>query len=125
MSRKRMVMLLSAAGVALLLAPPVASAQNRFHGLDRNRDGVITRAEWPANDTSFGRHDRNRDGVIGTSEIRHVPAWDARNKRWERTTGTAGKSHDDHGKVKAKPSKPVKPAKPAKPAKPKGGRGNG
>jgi hypothetical protein len=42
----------------------------RFQGLDQNRDGVITRAEWRGNDQSFRVHDWNRDGVLSGEEIR-------------------------------------------------------
>ena len=42
----------------------------RFHGLDRNRDGVVTRAVWRGNDNSFRQQDRNRDGVLTGSELR-------------------------------------------------------
>ena len=37
-------------------------------GLDRNRDGVITRAEWRGNDRSFDVQDRNNDGVISARD---------------------------------------------------------
>lgn len=116
MSRKT-VWLIGGAGALLLLLPALASAQGRFHGLDRNRDGAITRAEWRGNDTSFRQHDRNRDGVIRGAEVSHVPAWDARNNRWQKAAGTSGKVKADPGKAKAKPAKPAK-------VKPKG-RGNG
>ncbi|MDQ3169259.1 MAG: hypothetical protein M3Q55_03845, partial [Acidobacteriota bacterium] len=48
--------------------------------LDRNRDGVVTRAEWRGNDTSFRNQDRNRDGVISGAELNEgstsiVPIW--------------------------------------------------
>ena len=118
MSRKTVSTLIGGAALLLLL-PVMAAAQGRFHGLDRNRDGVISRAEWRGNDTSFRQHDRNRDGVIAGAEVGHVPAWDARNNRWQKATGTSGsaKAHSNHGK--AKPAKPVK-------AKPKGrGKGKG
>jgi hypothetical protein len=42
----------------------------RFNGLDRNRDGVVTRAEWNGNDQSFRVHDWNRDGVLSGGEVR-------------------------------------------------------
>lgn len=114
MSRQHFMVALGIAGIATLAVPAVAAAQGRFHGLDRNRDGAITRAEWRGSDTSFRQHDRNRDGVISGVEVRAVPAWDARNNRWERDTGKArGKAAAKgkataHGKAKAKPSKSVK-----------------
>jgi len=121
MSRKHRQWMITfgVAGLMALAAPAIAAAQGRFHGLDRNRDGVITRAEWRGNDTSFRQHDDNRDGVISGAEVRHVPAWDSRSNRWVRDhVGTSGKA-------KAKGAKPVK-AKPAKPAKPAGkGKGHG
>ncbi|HEV2843474.1 MAG TPA: hypothetical protein VG477_01400, partial [Thermoanaerobaculia bacterium] len=36
----------------------------RFAGMDRNRDGQITRSEWRGNDRSFAQHDWNGDGVL-------------------------------------------------------------
>lgn len=41
----------------------------RFHGLDKDGDGRITRAEWNGNDTSFRQHDTNGDGVLAGLEI--------------------------------------------------------
>ena len=102
MSRKHLLVLAGAAALVLVV-PVVASAQGRFHGLDRNRDGVITRAEWRGNDTSFRQHDSNRDGVINGAEVRHVPAWNGNSK-----------THQHPAK-----------AKPAKPAKAKVKKGNG
>lgn len=43
--------------------------QKRFRGMDRDGDGVITRAEWRGNDRSFRNHDRNGDGVLSGDEI--------------------------------------------------------
>ena len=43
--------------------------QTRFRSMDRNGDGVITRAEWRGNARSFDRHDRNRDGILSGDEI--------------------------------------------------------
>jgi len=132
MSRTHWISSIAAAGIFALALPAVAAAQGRFHGLDRNRDGVISRAEWRGNDTSFRQHDRNRDGVIAGAEVNRVPVWDARDRRWE-TYRWESEHRDDNGrsktktKVKVKSHKPDKSkgAKPAKPAKPRGGRGGG
>jgi hypothetical protein len=47
-----------------------SSEQMRFYGLDRNNDGVITRAEWSGNDQSFREHDINGDGILSGNEVR-------------------------------------------------------
>ncbi|MBA2259544.1 MAG: EF-hand domain-containing protein [Acidobacteria bacterium] len=44
--------------------------QMRFQGMDRNRDGMITRAEWRGSDQSFRQHDWNNDGVLSGDEVR-------------------------------------------------------
>ena len=62
-------------GLALVLAgAATATAQNRvnmrFQGMDRNGDGVITRAEWRGSDRSFEVHDWNGDGKLSGDEVR-------------------------------------------------------
>jgi Ca2+-binding EF-hand superfamily protein len=42
----------------------------RFQGMDRNGDGVITRAEWRGSTQSFRVHDWNGDGVLSGEEVR-------------------------------------------------------
>jgi len=42
----------------------------RFQGMDRNGDGVITRAEWRGSAQSFRVHDWNRDGRLSGDEVR-------------------------------------------------------
>lgn len=42
----------------------------RHHGMDKNRDGVVTRGEWRGNDQSFRQHDSNGDGVLSGAEVR-------------------------------------------------------
>jgi hypothetical protein len=42
----------------------------KFQGVDRDNDGVITRAEWRGNDTSFANRDWNRDGVLTGNEMK-------------------------------------------------------
>ena len=60
----------------LALVPIALAAQNptRYGGQDRNRDGVITRAEWRGNDQSFRQHDTNRDNVLSGDEVRAADA---------------------------------------------------
>ena len=46
------------------------SMNTRFRGMDRNRDGVITRSEWRGNSNSFRNQDWNGDGVLSGREVR-------------------------------------------------------
>jgi Ca2+-binding EF-hand superfamily protein len=64
----------------------------RFRGMDRNGDGVITRAEWRGSERSFDSHDRNRDGILSGSEVRASEqarfdrdGWDALVDQFDRT----------------------------------------
>jgi Ca2+-binding EF-hand superfamily protein len=41
---------------------------DRFSGLDRNRDGIVTRGEWYGDRVAFELVDGNRDGVISSVE---------------------------------------------------------
>jgi Ca2+-binding EF-hand superfamily protein len=45
-----------------------AAAQSRFDSLDRNRDGVVSRAEWRGESAAFADVDRNRDNVVTRDE---------------------------------------------------------
>lgn len=45
------------------------SSNSRFEGMDRNRDGVISRSEWRGSDESFRRHDWNGDGQLSGEEV--------------------------------------------------------
>lgn len=51
-------------------APVTAAEERRFRGMDRNGDGIITRAEWRGNRQSFNVHDWNNDGVLSGDEVR-------------------------------------------------------
>jgi Ca2+-binding EF-hand superfamily protein len=57
---------------ALLAGAADAGAQSRtrFADMDRNGDGVITRAEWGGTNRSFDVHDWNDDGVLSGEEVR-------------------------------------------------------
>ena len=48
--------------------PDAAAA--RFPGMDRNGDGMITRAEWQGSQGSFRFHDWNNDGTLAGDEVR-------------------------------------------------------
>ena len=67
--------------VGAVLLPLVTTAQDqmRFHAMDRNGDGVITRAEWQGNDQSFRQQDRNGDGILSGDEVRVAQGADSVN----------------------------------------------
>ena len=43
---------------------------SRYRGMDRNRDGIVTRSEWRGNTRSFQNQDWNNDGVLSGREVR-------------------------------------------------------
>jgi hypothetical protein len=60
-------------GVARRTSQRVAPAGSAFDVKDRNRDGLLTRAEY-GDRRSFTRVDRNRDGRISYDEFLNPPA---------------------------------------------------
>lgn len=44
-------------------------ADDRFHALDRNRDGYLSRGEWNGSGVAFTIRDRNRDGRVSRNEF--------------------------------------------------------
>jgi len=50
----------------------------RFHGLDRNNDGRISRSEWKGHSNAFSVHDSNRDGFLSGME---VSSWSSHSNR--------------------------------------------
>lgn len=67
----------------------------RFHGMDTNGDGVITRAEWRGNDVSFRNHDLDGDGVLSGAEVTPGGHDDEGDDREPRTTFERLDSNDD------------------------------
>ena len=57
-------------GTLMLPSTTTAQDQMRFRAMDRNRDGVVTRAEWQGSDQSFRQQDRNGDGILSGDEVR-------------------------------------------------------
>jgi hypothetical protein len=41
----------------------------RFRTMDRNNDGIVTRAEWRGSERSYNVHDWNNDGVLSGAEL--------------------------------------------------------
>ncbi len=58
-------------------------SQDRFGGLDRNRDGRVSRTEWPYGVEEFFRADRNRDGVLSSAEFGGTDFDDDRGDRFD------------------------------------------
>jgi EF hand domain-containing protein len=69
MTSSRLITLM--AGLALAGAAQTASAQSKIEiqQMDRNRDGVVTRAEWQGPAGAFRLHDTNKDGVLSGNEV--------------------------------------------------------
>jgi Ca2+-binding EF-hand superfamily protein len=51
------------------VVPGRGRGRGRFAGMDRNGDGIISRAEWRGNDQSFQNQDWNKDGVLSGDEV--------------------------------------------------------
>ena len=66
----------------------------RFQGMDRNRDGRITRSEWRGNSQSFRNQDWNNDGVLSGREVR-ANARRVRNSN----TGVEAIDRDRNGRI--------------------------
>ncbi len=66
-------------GILGVTPAPAQSDNRRFEGMDRNNDGVISRAEWRGSDESFRRHDWNSDGVLSGDEV-----WANGRRGWRR-----------------------------------------
>jgi EF hand len=54
-------------------APPPAAPTPGVRGMDTDRDGVVTRAEWRGSDEAFRKYDANDDGVLSGAEVRDDP----------------------------------------------------
>jgi len=72
MRHRILLALLIAAGAAAAAEAQSQRGDNRFRGLDRDSDGVITRAEWRGSERSFRVHDWNKDGVLSGKEVRSM-----------------------------------------------------
>lgn len=57
-------------GQSQFTRPSQAAETMRFREMDRNRDNVITRAEWRGSEDSFRANDWNGDGILSGDEVR-------------------------------------------------------
>jgi Ca2+-binding EF-hand superfamily protein len=71
--RRILGLIVGIAGVAGSLSAQ-RDVEMRFKSMDRNADGMITRAEWVGTERSFERHDWNGDGILSGDEVRLVPS---------------------------------------------------
>jgi Ca2+-binding EF-hand superfamily protein len=63
-------MTVPAADQSQFTRPAQPAGEMQFRDMDRNNDGVVTRAEWRGSDQSFRVHDWNGDGVLSGQEVR-------------------------------------------------------
>ena len=112
MFSRTLTLTLSSLALASLSFVSTADAQNmRFQGMDRNRDGRITRDEWQGSQRSFDQHDWNNDGVLSGNEVRagrqrdtdwqqadHDPNWRERTLSYTRS-GFASLDHNRDGRL--------------------------
>jgi hypothetical protein len=74
--------------------------------MDRNGDGVISRAEWRGNDQSFRNQDWNNDGVLSGDEVNPGPRrWPARtdaDTEARRAERFATLDVNDNGRIEAR-----------------------
>jgi len=111
MFSRTLTLTLSSLALASLSLVATADAQTRFQGMDRNRDGRITRDEWQGSQRSFDVHDWNRDGVLSGNEVRagaqndsnweqadHDPNWRERSVSYTRA-GFANLDHNRDGRL--------------------------
>jgi Ca2+-binding EF-hand superfamily protein len=61
-----------ATGVAAVPQTYESEREARLRSMDRDNDGVITRAEWAGSADGFRRRDRNGDGVLSGDEVRQL-----------------------------------------------------
>src|SRR6187455_1070153 len=64
----------------------------RFHEMDTDRNGEVSRAEWRGNDRSFRNQDWNGDGKLSGDELR--PGARRRDQKAVATTGISDRFVD-------------------------------
>ena len=82
----------------------VPVAQRRFRNMDRNNDGVVSRAEWRGSVRSFEVHDWNNDGVISGTEMNNATARNGRtaeDEEFDRVDEFANLDVNNNGRIDA------------------------
>jgi hypothetical protein len=90
MTSSRVLVLI--AGLAVF-TPGIALGQTKpeIQRMDRDNDGVVTRAEWQGSYAAFNQHDTNGDNVLSGNEV-----WDGGYRRNNRNRyDTGGATFDD------------------------------
>ena len=83
----------------------VPVGQRRFRNMDRNNDGVVSRAEWAGSARSFEVHDWNNDGVISGTEINNTAARSGRtveDEDFDRVDEFANLDVNNNGRIDAR-----------------------
>ena len=83
----------------------VPVAQRRFRNMDRNNDGVVSRAEWRGSARSFEVHDWNNDGVISGTEMNNAAARNGRtveDEEFDRVDDFANLDGNNNGRIDAR-----------------------
>src|SRR5574341_1001838 len=97
-------------GVACLVWAGLAHADDnmniKYQGMDRNKDGRVTRNEWRASsDRSFDNPDWNGDGILSDDEVREWRDEDddwndqGRGWAWGRRSRFGGMDRDGDGRI--------------------------
>src|SRR5262245_9270508 len=68
----------------------LAQAKTEIQRMDRDSDGVVTRAEWQGTYLAFNQHDTNGDNVLSGNEV-----WDGGYRRNNRNREDGGGAFDD------------------------------
>ena len=83
MNRSRAIVLMAGLALAAGAQSALAQSKTEIQRMDRDADGVVTRAEWQGQAGAFRLHDSNKDNVLSAGEV-----WDNwtpdRNNRLDR-----------------------------------------
>jgi hypothetical protein len=69
MHRSRAIVLMVGLAMGIGVQSAWAQSKVQIQQMDRDSDGVVTRAEWQGPAGSFRLHDSNKDGVLSAGEV--------------------------------------------------------